>query len=209
MRRGSVIPRPVCLLVASFIAMVVFAGSLDAQRGGRRGGGTQDRAELEQRVRAQMSRMMKQRLGLTDEQAERLAEVTQSFEGRRRELARSEQATRRRVEALMLEGGDDDVEAVELLERMTELRSQEASLFMDEQVALLEVLTPVQVLRMQSMRNQLGQRIRALRRGRGRDPGGMRRPGGLGTGGGMLGPASLPSGTEPMRAPRGGGRWEH
>ena len=209
MRRGSVIPRPVCLLVASFIAMVVFAGSLDAQRGGRRGGGTQDRAELEQRVRAQMSRMMKQRLGLTDEQAERLAEVTQSFEGRRRELARSEQATRRRVEALMLEGGDDDVEAVELLERMTELRSQEASLFMDEQVALLEVLTPVQVLRMQSMRNQLGQRIRALRRGRGRDPGDMRRPGGRGMGGSTLGPASLPSDIEPMWAPRGGGRWEH
>jgi len=181
---------PVVLLTA----MLFFAPSLEAQQRGRRGGGMQDRAEVEQRVRAQMDRMMRERLGLTDEEAERLSEVRQSFDGRRRELARSEQAARIRVEALMLEGGEDDVEALELLARMTELRSQEADLFVEEQTAFLEILTPVQVLHMQSMRDQLGQRIRALRRGRGRDPGDMRRPGGQGMGG------------VPMWAPLGGHR---
>lgn len=140
------------------------AAPLDAQRGpeGRRGGG-QDRAQLEQRMRAQIARVMKERFGLTDEQAVRLGEIDQDFGLRRRELARSEQAARRRVEALLIEESGDEVEAQELLERMVQLRLQEADIFREEQAALLEVLTPTQILEMQSLREQLGQRIRALR----------------------------------------------
>ena len=92
---------------------------------------------------------------------------------------------RRRVEALMLEGGQDQSEAAELLERMSVLRIQEAELFQAEQEALLEILTPVQVLQYVSLREQLGQRIRRLRgqAGRGDGRGGGRgggdvRPGG-------------------------------
>lgn len=140
------------------------AAPLDAQRGpeGRRGGG-QDRAQLEQRMRAQIARVMKERFGLTDEQAVRLGEIDQDFGLRRRELARSEQAARRRVEALLIEESGDEVEAQELLERMVQLRLQEVDIFREEQAALLEVLTPTQILEMQSLREQLGQRIRALR----------------------------------------------
>ena len=55
----------------------------------------------------------------------------------------------------MLEGGSDDGEATELLTRMTDLRAQEAELFAAEQAALLEVLSPIQVLQMQSFREQI------------------------------------------------------
>ncbi|MEQ1857888.1 MAG: Spy/CpxP family protein refolding chaperone, partial [Longimicrobiales bacterium] len=121
-----------------------------------------DRAQLEERVRAQMARVMRERLGLTEEQATRLSVVTEDFEGQRRELFALEQATRRRVEALLLEGGNDQEEARELISRMGDLREQEASLFREEQAALLGVLTPVQVLRLQELRQDLGRRIRAL-----------------------------------------------
>jgi len=129
-----------------------------------------DRARLEERVRAEMTRVMRTRLGLTEEQATRLADVAQSFEARRRELFDSEQATRRRVEALLLDGGNDQDAARELIDRMGELRAREAELFREEQDALLDVLTPVQVLRLQELRQDFGRRIRALG-GRDGEPG--------------------------------------
>jgi Spy/CpxP family protein refolding chaperone len=109
---------------------VASPGALDAQAPGR--GNGPDRAELEQRVRAQMGRMMRERLGLDEEQATRLADVVRDFDGRRRELFRLEQATQRRVEALLLEGVDDEAEARDLMDRMAELRVQEAELFAAE-----------------------------------------------------------------------------
>ena len=171
-RRGT-------LLTAFVAATLAWPAVLEAQQVDpqlRRG---QDREQLEQRIRAQMGRMMRDRLGLEEEQAEELAGVVQDFDGRRRELFSLEQATRRRVEALLRDGSDDPDEAAELMERMAELRLQEAELFRAEQEALLEVLTPTQVLGLQALRQELGQRIRALRGGPGGDERG-RRPGGPG-----------------------------
>jgi Spy/CpxP family protein refolding chaperone len=124
-----------------------------------------DRAQLEERVRAQMGRLMRERLGLDEAEAERLSEVVRGFDVRRRELFTQEQEARRRVEAVL--GGDDAEEARELITRMWELRQEEAELFREEQEALLDVLTPIQVLRLQELRQDLGQRIRALGGGRG------------------------------------------
>jgi Spy/CpxP family protein refolding chaperone len=131
----------------------------------RRGGG--DRAQLEERVRAEMARVTRERLGLDEAEAQRLSEVMQSFETRRRELFGQEQATRRRVEALVRDGTNDQEEAREVITRMWELRAEEAELFREEQEALLDVLTPVQLLRLQELRQDFGQRIRALGGGRG------------------------------------------
>jgi len=155
--------RPLLLFAA--LATLLTAIPLEAQRGPRRGPDG-DRAELEQRLRARMARMIQQRLGLEEQQADTLSAVVADFDQRRRELARQELATRRRVEALMLEGGESPAEARALLQRMAELRSEEAALFQTEQERLLEILTPVQVLRLQALRAELGRRIRALRGGR-------------------------------------------
>jgi Spy/CpxP family protein refolding chaperone len=173
------------LVVAALLSLAVVV-PLEAQRGppmGRRGPGG-NRAQLEQAVRARMAEMMQQRLRLTEDEGARLSETVEEFDGQRRQVGRQEQALRRRVEALMLEGVDDDTEATELLERMSNLRLQEAELFRVEQEALLEILTPVQVLRLQQMREQLGQRIQRLRGQPGRGDGrGDGRRGGNGRGG--------------------------
>jgi Spy/CpxP family protein refolding chaperone len=131
---------------------------------------------LEQRIRAQMGRLMRERLGLTDEQATGLGQVVETFEGRRRELFREEQEARRRVDELTEEATPDPGEAAVLLDRMVSLRQQEAALFAEEQDALREILTPVQILELHALRAQIGQRIRALRGGRN---GGERRRGGV------------------------------
>lgn len=179
-------------LLLGIWAALACAGPLAAQRmppAGR--GAPPDRAQLEQRIRAQMGRMMRQRLGLDDEQAARLSQVVQDFDGRRRELLTEEQATRQRVDTLLRASPVDETEAKVLLDRMADLRVQEAQLLRAEQEALLDVLTPSQVLELQVLRQDIGRRIRALRGG----PGGNRRqgraqrppPGGPGAGDGAPG----------------------
>jgi len=140
---------------------------LDAQRTpeGRRPR-MQNREMLEQRIRAQMGRLMRERLGLTDEEAVALGEVVETFEERRRDLFRQEQEARRQVEEITAQPDPDPDEASAVLERMVRLRAEEAALFGEEQEALREILTPVQILELHALRAQIGQRIRALRGGR-------------------------------------------
>lgn len=166
---------------AGFAALAIVVSALatqplDAQRPpeGRRPR-MQNREQLEQRIRAQMGRLMRERLGLTDEQAVALGEIVEEFEEQRRDLFRQEQETRRRVEELTEQAYPDAEEAAALLERMVSLRAREAALFGEEQEALREVLTPVQILELHALRTEIGQRIRALRSGR---FGGERRRGG-------------------------------
>lgn len=149
------------------------ASPVDAQNRGNRRGSPQDREELMERIRARMASMMQERLGLTDAESERLSEIVQSFEARRRELARTEMAARRRVEAFESNGDVTEAEAAELIRQLVELRREEVLLFEAELEALHEVLTPVQVLELQALREQMGRRIRSLRGGdrdRGRSP---------------------------------------
>ncbi len=152
--------------------LLALPAAADAQRRGDPDG----REQIEQRIRAQVGRMMQERLGLDESEAERLSEIVQSFEERRREIARREFETRRRVDAVV-ESGGDDAEARELLDLQAQLRLEEAQLFREEQNALLGVLTPGQVLELQDLRQDIGRRIRALRGGGGRDePGRFRGP---------------------------------
>ena len=149
------------------IASLVLAGALavpaEAQRG--QGPRMQNRAELESRIRARFEEMVRERLGLDEEQTLRLAEAVESFRPDRQALAREERVLRGRIETSLREGGTDDAEARELLERVRELRFEEARLFEREQERLLEVLTPSQVLAFHLMREEMGQRVRRLRGG--------------------------------------------
>ena len=135
----------------------------------------QERADLEQRVRQRFAGVIKDRLALDDERARQLNEAMAGFQESRMQLMREEQALRRRVEAVVLEGGVSEDEAGTLLDRMVELREHEAALFRTEQEELLNVLTPYQVLQFHQLREQLNARVRAL----GQQPGMRRRGGGM------------------------------
>jgi hypothetical protein len=162
-------------------------------RGG--GPGQQSRQELEERVRARFGQMIQQRLGLDQEAAQALNATVQSFQEERGRLAREQEALRKRVEAFALEGGGSNSDAQQLLDRMSELRSQENRIYISEQDSLAKVLTPSQLLRFNVMREQMAQRIQQLRMGgmmgRGRGAGG-------GRGGGIVGG---PGGPQPEYRP--------
>lgn len=163
---------------------VLAAGAGESAAQQRRGmGRPADRAQLEERVRARFADMIRERLGLTDDQSRLLAQTMDSFAGQRQRLFQEEQALRQRTEAVLLDGNATAEEAATVLSRMTALRMEEARLFQAEQEALLEVLSPLQLVRFHAMREQLSQRIRQLRGGEPpmgpptRPPGGGHGPG--------------------------------
>ena len=161
--------------ITGFVMLLLaFPMYADAQIRGDR---NQDREQMEQRFRRQMARTIQQRLELDDVQVESLLGVIRSHQEDRRRLGQADMAVQRRVEALMLEGATDEAEAEQLIVRMRRLRTEEARLFAQEQEELLEFLTAVQVLKLQSIRDDMGRRIQRLR---GRDGSGPRSPRGNG-----------------------------
>ncbi len=155
-------------MAAALLAISLAAGAAVAQqRGLGPGPRTQDRQQLERRVRARFAQMMQQRLGLSAEESERLDSTVESFMERRQRLVAEEQALRMRMESIALDQKLTEAEARTLLSRMQELRDEEVRLFRAEQEALMSVLTPVQLVRFHAMREQLGRRIQQLRGGMG------------------------------------------
>jgi Spy/CpxP family protein refolding chaperone len=148
------------------------------------------RPELERRVRARFAETVREELGISAEQLERVQRVEASFLEARQQLRRREMTLRRR----MLAGADTsrtEAEARARLDELAALRDEEARLFRTEMDAMLEVLTPPQALRFYELREQLMERVRRLR--------------GLGPGrGGPPGPRGGPPG--PRGGLPGGGR---
>ena len=179
---------------------VLLAGVLALSLGGvtpaaaQRMGPPQERQQLERRVRQRFAEMIRTRLGLTDEEAQLLEQTIQGFQASRMALAREEQALRARTDALLKDPQASDEEAADVLDRLEELRLREADLIQSEQAQLLEFLSPLQVVRFHSMREQFAQRVQQLRGGPPMGPG--RRPaggpgGGPGGAGGVLDPIGM------------------
>jgi hypothetical protein len=146
------------------ILLMGSAQELAAQRGG---GGS--RADMELRIQARFDNLVREELNLGDDQWRRLQETVGSFNTRRFEFLQSERGTRARVGRLGGPGGGRELteeEASAILAEMLELSDQEATLFREEQEALLQVLTAPEVVRYIIMRQQQGDLIRNIR-GRG------------------------------------------
>ncbi|MCH2653073.1 MAG: hypothetical protein MK117_00950 [Gemmatimonadetes bacterium] len=159
------------MLLAGLAFSLMTVTSLEGQRG-RRGGGRRgppppsERAGLEQRVRVRMDQRIRERLDLSEDEWRAIADQASDFDEKRGELMRNELALKRRVEAIAVEGRENDEEAGEILDQLIVLREQELELFQEEQKRLLEILSPSQLVRFQAMRQQLGEQIRRLRGGR-------------------------------------------
>jgi len=151
------------------------------RRGSPQAGGGQ-RAEMELRVQARFDNLVREELGLGEDQWRQLQEAVADFSSRRVDFSQRELGTRARVGRLGGPAGGRELtvqEASDILAEMLELSDAEATLFREEQEALLRILSAPQVVRYIVMRQQLGDRIRDLRGGGGPGRG---RPGGRGPG---------------------------
>ena len=159
---AQVMPRALGILMA--VLLTGSAQQLVAQRGGRG-----SRADMELRVQARFDNLVREELNLGDDQWRQLQEAVGTFNTRRLQFLQSERGTRARVGRLGGPGGGRELteeEASAILGEMLELSDQEATLFREEQEALLQILTAPEVVRYIVMRQQQGDLIRNIR-GRG------------------------------------------
>ena len=163
MREGAqVMPRGLAILMT--VLLMGGVQDLVAQRGGRG-----SRADMELRIQARFDNLVREDLGLGEDQWRRLQGAGGDFRTRRLEFLQSERNTRARVGRLGGPAGGQqltEVEASAILAEMLGLGDEEATLLREEQEALLRILSPQQVVRYLVMRQQLGESVLRLR-GRG------------------------------------------
>jgi Spy/CpxP family protein refolding chaperone len=164
-------------LAAGLVALLITAAAPPA--GAQRGAPDNPRrAELEQQVRQRMARMLRERVGLTDEQFEQLVQVNRRFDDRRRTLVEQERDVRIGLRQEVLREDKADQERVaRLVEQAIQVQRQRLQLLEEEQRALADFLTPLQRAKYMAVQEQIHRALEEMRRpGAGRAPG-ARRPG--------------------------------
>lgn len=152
--------------------------------------GEGNRAALQARMRERIGGLVKERLGLNDQQMAQLQQVNTRFEESRRLLVEQERDLRMAMRDELLAGeGANQTRVGEHLERLLRVQRQRLDLIESEQRELAKFMTPVQRAKYLALQDQMRRRVQELRqRGEGGPRGGRanprtdgpRRPGGQG-----------------------------
>jgi Spy/CpxP family protein refolding chaperone len=137
------------------------------------------RQEMLRSLQGQYEERLSRELNLDAEQRAFLREVFREFGEARAELLPRRLEVMRQVNRLV-GGSVSEERAAVLLQELRELREAESRLLAAEEERLLETLSASQVLRLQVLRDQFGDRIRILRARDGTGPFGPRGGGGPG-----------------------------
>ncbi|HKN68457.1 MAG TPA: hypothetical protein VJW73_19370 [Gemmatimonadaceae bacterium] len=139
------------------------AGAARQQPG--QGGASGNRAQLEQRFRQMLYQVTRRRVGLTDEQMNRLMPINQRFETERRGILRQERATRLALRDAMRDSTHaDQARITGYLDKLVELQRQRVELVSREQRDLAEFMTPLQRARYTALQEQVRRRIEQMAR---------------------------------------------
>lgn len=164
-----------------FFSAAIFAVTLGAQEPAVRGDTPMPpprvaqgvpRESLEARVRSRMTQVVRAQLGLTDDQARRLAATNQRLDVRRRALVNQEREARASLRVQLDRGDSANAAQVStLLDRMLQLQRSRLVLMEEEQRELATFLTPVQRARFLGLQEQVRQRIEGMQLSPGGRPG--------------------------------------
>ena len=157
-------------LAAVGIATLLFAtnsASAQARQGQPRdSAGTQRRAALEGQVRQRIAVMVKQRLQLSDAQAQQLQETEGRFELRRRDLMQREQGLRQDLRQQLTPGvAADEQRVASLLDQIMAVHRERVTMTEQEQRDLARFLTPIQRAKYLGLQGELRNRIEGMRQG--------------------------------------------
>jgi Spy/CpxP family protein refolding chaperone len=141
-----------------------------------------DRAAAQDRIRERVVGLLRERVGLSDDQLRRLAPVSRSFETRRQTIFREERATRQALRRELSAESADQARVAAQIDQLFALQRRRLDLAAEEQRELATFMTPVQRARYLALQEHLRRRTEEMRRRRGDGPsrGGGRRgpPGG-------------------------------
>lgn len=165
------------LVRASVLVLLVAMSAMSATAQGEPGEGQRD--SLEARVRARMAQVMRNQLGLNDDQVRRLQATNRRFEGQRRDLFEQERRVRIELRAAIdLGDSTQNARIGPLLDRTIELQRQRLDLLDAEQKELAGFLSPLQRAKLYGFEEQMRRRVQEMRESGGRPDAGAapRRP---------------------------------
>ena len=152
--------------VLAVAAALGSAVPLAAQQGAPRSSDTSN-AALQSRVRQRMAAVVKQRLGLTDDQVRQLAAVNASYEGRRRDLTASERDARVVIRGELKRGQLADQGRVDsALSNLFRVQRARIDLAEQEQRDLAKFMKPAQRAGYLALQEQLRRRVDQMRQRR-------------------------------------------
>jgi hypothetical protein len=132
----------------------------------------QERDSIIRVIQQDQERRIGAELLLEPEGVAALRQIVAQFRGPRAELLQEREQLRRETARLStLSGTRHEAEARLLLDRTRALRARELELQRREEEALLELLTPMQLLRLNQMREEMGARIIRIQQQGGGGPG--------------------------------------
>ncbi len=135
------------------------------------------RQQLEQRLRMQFERIVRQRLQLTDAQVARLRATNQRFAPQRRDLQMRERQIRQAMRAELRPGAAPDENRLgTLVDSLFALQHERIDMLQSEQRELATFLTPSQRVRYYALQEQLRRRVEAMRQRQQMMQGGMQTP---------------------------------
>jgi hypothetical protein len=141
------------------------ATALTAQQ--TRPGADSANAALQARVRQRLAEVVKQRLGLTDDQVRQLAAVNASYEGRRHDLMVSERQARVTIRQELKRGQSADQKAVDAaLSELFKTQRTRIDLAEQEQRDLAKFMQPAQRAGYLALQEQLRRRVEQMRQRR-------------------------------------------
>ena len=125
------------------------------------------RAGAQERVRERVARLLRDRVGLSDEQLRRLAPVSRSFDQRRQALFREERTSRQALRRELTATTPDQARVATYVDQLFALQRRRLDLAAEEQRQLAAFMTPVQRARYLALQEHLRRRADEMRRRRG------------------------------------------
>lgn len=137
------------------------------------------RTAAQVRVRERVTRLLRERVGLSDDQMRRLAPVNQRYDARRQTLFREERALRQALRRELSAQTADQSRVSSQIDQLFAVQRRRLDLAAEEQRELASIMTPVQRARYLALQETVRRRTDEMRRRRGGGParGGRRGPG--------------------------------
>ena len=156
------------------LLLLAFTSPVAAQRPNARsqalGAGGQDtagRAQLESDIRRGFARIVRQRVGLNDEQMTRLGPVAMRYEQERRQLQMAERNARLSLRATLRDEQSADPKQVERsLQVLVDVQKRRVQLLEAEQRDLAAIMSPVQRAKFMALQEQVRRRLEQMRQRR-------------------------------------------
>ncbi len=152
--------RRLAVVLAVATQVLVHPGPTWAQRGPG-GRGPVSRQEMLSRIQTQFQEQLARELALAPDERSLLAEVLRGYAETRADILPRRMELQREIRRNLTQGGSQQ-EARRLIDEVRALREREEALMVQEEERLLEFLQPSQVLLLQYLRDQFGNRIRRL-----------------------------------------------